>query len=126
MLARGDAVDRTEAERDAQYYYASRDDGVDPNEMLDPRAIRAWLDERQPIRPPHTLSVNLAIDVRLARPAPDYLNRAMSVLPLLVRDGIDWIDPVRYVVANSDLPNDWNHQGVPRNLRAERPALWIS
>lgn len=112
LLARGDAVDRPEAERDALDYYVSRGDGVDPNEMLDPRAIRAWLDERRPIRPPQISSGDLAIDVRLARPASDYLNREMSVLPLLARDGIDWIDPAGYVVANSDLPDDWSDQGI--------------
>ncbi|WBU56233.1 hypothetical protein [Paracoccus sediminicola] len=36
----------------------------------------------------------------------------MSVLPLLARDGIDWIDPAGYVVASSDLPDDWSDQGV--------------
>lgn len=112
LLARGDAVDRPEAERDALDYYALRGDGVDANEMLDPRAIRAWLDERRPIQPPHTSSVDLAIDVRLARPASDYLNRKMTVMPLLARGGIDWIDPAGYVVANSDLPDDWSDQGV--------------
>ncbi|WP_299913342.1 DEAD/DEAH box helicase [uncultured Paracoccus sp.] len=112
LLARGDAVDRPEAERDALDYYTSRGDDVDANEMLDPRAIRAWLDERQPTRLPHTLSGDLAINVRLAQPASDYLNREMSVLPLLARDGIDWIDPAGYVVANSDLPDDWTDQGV--------------
>jgi hypothetical protein len=112
LLARGDAVDRPEAERDALDYYASRGDDVDPNEMLDPRVIGGWLDERRPIRPPHTSSVDLAIDVRLARPASDYLNREMSVMPLLARGRIDWIDPAGYVVANSDLPDDWSDQGV--------------
>lgn len=112
LLARGDAVDRPEAERDALDYYASRGDGVDPNEMLDPRTIRAWLHERRPIQPSHTSSGDLAIDVRLARPASDYLNREMSVLPLLARDGIDWIDPAGYVVAYSGLPDDWSDQGV--------------
>ncbi|MFV0411498.1 MAG: hypothetical protein ACK5LJ_17910 [Paracoccus sp. (in: a-proteobacteria)] len=105
-------MDRPDAERNALGYYTSRGDDVDPNEMLDPRAIRAWLDERQPTLTPHTSSGDLAIDVQLARPASDYLNRSMSVLPLLARDGIDWIDPAGYVVANSDLPDDWSDQGV--------------
>lgn len=112
LLARGDAVDRPEAERDALDYYASRGAGVDPNEVLDPRAIRAWLDERRPIRAPHTSSADLSIDVRLARPASDYLNCEMSVMPLLARGGIDWIDPAGYVVASSELPDDWSDHGV--------------
>ncbi|ABN78476.1 DEAD/DEAH box helicase [Cereibacter sphaeroides] len=112
LLARGDAVDRPEAERDALDYYASRGDSVDPNEMLDPRAIRAWLDERRPTRTTHAPRGDLAIDVRLALPASDYLNHSMSVLPLLASDGIHWIDPAGYVVANSDLPDEWSDQGA--------------
>lgn len=112
LLARGDAVDRPEAERDALDYYVSRDAGIDSNGILDPRAIRAWLDERRPIPPPHKPSGELSIDVRLTRPASDYLNREMSVAPLLGGDGIDWIDSAGYVVANSVLPDNWSDQGV--------------
>jgi len=46
----------------------------------------------------------------LERPATDYRFRTLSVLPLIVNDRLNWIDPAGYTVAYSDLPPDWSDQ----------------
>ena len=47
LLARGDAVDKSQAELDAKDYYEGRPAGEDANALLDPRTIRAWVEARQ-------------------------------------------------------------------------------
>src|SRR6185312_3663721 len=43
LLARGDAVDRPQAQRDATAYYGQLPEGIAPNDKLDPRRIREWV-----------------------------------------------------------------------------------
>lgn len=63
LMARGDAVDRVQAERDAQAYYQQAPTDIDDNERLDPRRIRAWLNQRvgaeQALRPPAGLTMDV-------------------------------------------------------------------
>lgn len=110
LLARGKARDRAQAEADAHEYYAQLDDDMAPNDKIDPRRIRDWVEAR---RPPATLrraSRKMVFDVRLARSARDYVVRRLSVLPLSTDDGLIWIDPAGYTVAHCERPADWNDQ----------------
>ncbi|MCQ4231953.1 DEAD/DEAH box helicase [Pseudomonas stutzeri] len=108
LLARGNARDRTQAEAEAQFYYAQLDADTAPNEKLDPRRIRDWVKTRQPSVPMQTASREIAYDVRLERPAQDYLARQLSVLPIATADRLSWIDPAGYAVAHCDRPVDWD------------------
>jgi hypothetical protein len=112
LLARGDAIDRRQAERDAKEYYDTRDDDADANDVLDPRAIRAWLESRraQPARRPRL--VEEEYEATLERPRADYLARRLSVLPLSEGDAIVWLDPAGYTVARSALPADFEDRAA--------------
>ncbi len=110
LLARGDARDRRQAEADAEGYYAQLEDDVDPNDMLDPRRIRDWVEEQRPPAPRRAPPSNIVLRARLERPARDYRARSLSVLPLVTDEGLSWIDPAGYTVARSRLPDAWNDQ----------------
>ena len=67
LLARGDAVDRVQAEHEAVADDAQLPEGLGDNERLDPRRVRQWLNERVGGRRPHTAPATLSIDVALTR-----------------------------------------------------------
>lgn len=117
LLARGNARDRAQAETEAQEYYAQLEDGTLPNDALDPRRIRDWVEERRPASPSRRAAADIVLGVRLERPAADYLARRISVLPLNHDGGLRWIDPAGYAVAQSDLPQGWDDQ--PSRFRFE-------
>lgn len=108
LLARGNARDRSQAEADAQIYYAQLDEKIAPNDKLDPRRIRDWVETRQSPSPKREASFEIEIDVRLERPAGDYVARKLSVLPLATADRLSWIDSAGYAVAHCDRPQDWD------------------
>lgn len=110
LLARGNARNRAQAEADAQAYYAQLEADTEPNDKLDPRRIRDWVETRQPPAPMQIASREIALDVRLERPAEDYLVRQLSVLPLATADRLSWIDPAGYAVAHCNRPADWSDQ----------------
>lgn len=110
LLARGNSRDRTQAEADAQDYYAQLEAGTSANDKLDPRRIRDWVEARRSVVPPQRISSDIVLDVRLQRPARDYVSRQLSVLPLASGDGISWIDPAGYLVAYCDRPAHWDDQ----------------
>jgi hypothetical protein len=107
LLARGDAVDRPQAERDAAAYYEQLPYDMNANDMLDPRRIRDWLnlrgDRGQRIAGPAALTV--AVD--LAREANAYVNPHLNVMHFEVEGVLNWIDPAGYVVAQSARPREW-------------------
>ncbi|MBB6469953.1 superfamily II DNA/RNA helicase [Aminobacter lissarensis] len=109
LLARGNARDRRQAEADAQDYYTQLDE-TEPNDKLDPRRIRDWAEERQAPAPAPPASRDIVLDVRLERPAHEYLVRKLSVLPLVSGDALRWIDPAGYAVAHCDRPANWDDQ----------------
>lgn len=110
LLARGNAIDRPQAEADALAYYDALDEDIDANDALDPRRIRDWLEARQVAPVPHARSSDIVIDAWLERPASDYRARTLSVLPLAVATGLSWIDPAGYTVAHSEIPGNWSDQ----------------
>jgi len=113
LLARGDAVDRPQAELDAKAYYEGRPAGEDANALLDPRTIRAWVEARQPARTARIGTATIAIEVECVRPVEAYRQQRLVVLPLVEADAIVWLDPAGYEVARSVKPGDW----------PEKPAL---
>ena len=117
LLARGNARDRAQAEADAHDYYAQLEEGTSANDKLDPRRVRDWAEALHPPAPPRRTPRNVALDVRLARPAGDYLSRQVSVLPLASEDGLSWIDPAGYAVAYCERPANWDDH--PSRFRFE-------
>ena len=107
LLARGDAIDRPQAEADARAYYDSLPQDVDANDMLDPRQIRDWMDARRVRAEEPSTIREFAIEANLARPAADYLRPRLSVSPLEIDDRLIWIDPAGYTVAYSERPSGW-------------------
>lgn len=107
LLARGDAVDRPQAELDAKAYYEGRPAGEDANALLDPRTIRAWVEARQPARVGRTGIATVAIEVECVRPIEAYRQQRLVVLPLVEVDAIVWLDAAGYEVARSVKPGDW-------------------
>ncbi|HEY9579569.1 MAG TPA: DEAD/DEAH box helicase [Rhizorhapis sp.] len=114
LLARGDAVDRPQAELDAKAYYEGRPAGEDANALLDPRTIREWVEARQPARAARIDTSTMAIEVECVRPVEAYRQQRLVVLPLAEADAIVWLDPAGYEVARSAKPGDW----------PEKPALF--
>lgn len=107
LLARGDAVDRLQAEFDAKAYYEGRPASEDANALLDPRTIRAWVEERKPARVARLGITTIAIEVECVRPVEAYRQQRLVVLPLIEADAIVWLDPAGYEVARSVKPGEW-------------------
>jgi hypothetical protein len=107
LLARGDAIDRPTAEVDARAYYEGLEDGTDPNDVLDPRLIRDWVEARRPrtVRAPAARGFGLT--AALARNPNDFRQQRITVSPVERNDEILWVDPAGYVVARSDQPREW-------------------
>lgn len=107
LLARGDAIDRPQAEADARAYYDGLPPDTDANDALDPRQVRHWVDARR-ARPDVPATVReFTIEGALVRPAANYSRPRLMVSPLEVDDRLIWIDPAGYMVARSDKPRDW-------------------
>lgn len=110
LLARGDALDRPQAEEQARDYYTELEPGTDANDALDPRRVSEWVDARRP-RPPATNTVReFSVGAVLARPELDYKQARMTVAPLEADGILTWIDPAGYTVASSPKPDQWPDQ----------------
>jgi hypothetical protein len=121
LLARGAAVDRPQAEQDAQLYYDELPQDIGPNDALDPRAIREWVDSRRGPSEGPVAARRLAVRCELARPPADYRQPSLIVLPLEVNGRIAWVDPAGYLVARSRKPRNW-----PNNTSAFEFILNVS
>jgi hypothetical protein len=107
LLARGDAIDRPQAEEDARAYYDGLPQDIDANDALDPRTVRDWVDARR-VRPEEPVAVReFSIVAALVRPPADYLRPRLTVSPLEVEDRLIWVDPAGYTVARSEKPGHW-------------------
>jgi hypothetical protein len=107
LLARGDAVNRPQAEAEARGYYDSLPDDIDPNDALDPRRIRGWF-EIWRARPEEPIAIReIMLEATLVRPVADYRQPHVTVTPYEVDNSLIWIDPGGYVVARSKKPDDW-------------------
>ena len=107
LLARGNAVDRPAARREAERYYDQLPGGLDDNERLNPRRIRDWLNARDrgvDIPQPPTVIVFEAI---LSNEVAAYVSRNLHVMYFEVKNRLNWIDGAGYRVAISERPADW-------------------
>ena len=107
LLARANAREREGAEREAYGYYQQLPAGLEPNEMLDPRRIRLWVNERAAGQAPVAGLPNLDAPVDLAEPPDAYAEATLSVLQCETDGVISWITPAGYVVARSRRPREW-------------------
>ena len=82
LLARGDALDRSQAQREATDYYDQLPGDIDDNEKLNPRRVRDWLNARDAGAQTPRRAAQLSFDVTLARDANAYLSRN-RVKPIL-------------------------------------------
>jgi hypothetical protein len=106
LLARGNRLDRPEAEAEAQTYYAEVAE-LSPNDLLDPRRIASWMKTRgSQAQAPATLRVFM-VDARLERNVDAYTMEHLLVSPMDDEEGLLWIDPAGYTVARSARPQDW-------------------
>ncbi len=106
LLARGNRIDRPGAELEARAYYAEVAN-VSPNDMLDPRRIRAWMQsqnaEPSPLGPPGAFT----IAARLVREQGAYTMEHLMVSPISDDGDLLWIDSAGYAVARSTRPLEW-------------------
>jgi hypothetical protein len=107
LLARGNAVDRREAEAEAKLYHEEWSIIADANDLLDPRKIRDWVQTRRSASETSRARTDVVIPAELVRPANAFLVKTLSVSPLLSVDGLAWLDPAGHVVAKSDIPKEW-------------------
>jgi hypothetical protein len=107
LLGRGNAADRPQAEAGARAYYNGLPEGIDANDILDPRLVREWVDAQRILPEEPDAARKFVIRTELARPAVDYLRARITVAPLILDDRLIWIDPAGYAVARSEKPRDW-------------------
>ncbi len=107
LLARGNAVDRPEAEAVAKAYYEGLPQGINANDALDPRQIRDWVGALrvQPDEP--DIFGEYIVNVELMRSPDLYRNPRLAVFPLEAEGNLIWIDPAGYIVARCRRPDDW-------------------
>ncbi len=107
LLARGNIIDRPQAEAEANVYYAQCAPDLEPNDVLDPRRIREWMGTRWPRAERPVPLVELIIDATLERAQNAYLVEHITVAPVSGEDRVSWIDPAGYAVAQSPKPSNW-------------------
>lgn len=108
LLARGNALNRPEAEADAQSYYGTLDPNISPNDRLDPRLIREWVGARRSPRKTPTETGEVETSARLVRAPTEYRDLRVSVLPIEVENGFVWVDPAGYEVARTETILQWS------------------
>src|SRR5690349_15910574 len=85
LLARGSRLDRPTAEAEARVYYEANAD-VPANDLLDPRRILEWIDNRA-LRPPSEAPAHaFEITATLEREASAYSADNFGVIPLAEED----------------------------------------
>ena len=107
LLARGNALNRQEAEADAKLYYKEASLMADGNDLLDPRKIRDWLKRRSGTKEAAPTRVDVKIPVELECLANKFVVKHVAVSPLFSDGAVIWIDPAGYVVARSPKLERW-------------------
>jgi hypothetical protein len=107
LLGRGRAGTRSEAAELAEQYHETHST-LDPDDQLNPKTIRRWL-ERLPKPTPSASqpTPEAAFEVKLARTFPKTASRRWRVLPAVSGGVIHWIDCAGYLLASSERPPDW-------------------
>lgn len=107
LLARGDAVDRSQAEEVARGYYDRFPEDTDANDVLDPRTVRDWFDVRRLALEGTQTVREFVIAVDLVRPVTEYRLPRLLVSPLEDEGQLIWVNSAGYMVARSEKPHDW-------------------
>lgn len=107
LLARANASERRGAEDEAYGYYLQLPADIEPNEMLDPRRIRLWVNERAAGETALTGLPDLNVAVELAEPPEAYTETTLGVLEFEADGIMSWVTPAGYVVARSRRPPEW-------------------
>jgi hypothetical protein len=101
LLARGEALTRTEAERVAMSYYDS-DFATSRSDPIDPRSIRDWVRVTFPQSARQSGEISArAISARVTDISIAHSNTHYRVLPLFGHSGVRWVDVAGYVLAES-------------------------
>ena len=111
LLARGVGINtRTQAEKLAQTYYDREPiQALEPNEQLDARRIRDWVQKsfsslahyiERPKPPAH-------IDVELTRNFKNVPKKEWRVIPIELENEMYWLDPGGFKLAKSLKASDW-------------------
>lgn len=101
LLARGNALNRKQAEADALLYYQSIGPNLD-NDALDPRQIRDWVLANHSKSKRIDSATRIEAKVSLTNSAERYRNAEMVVTPVSVGDSTLWIDSAGHRVASSE------------------------
>lgn len=107
LLARGNAISRPQAEADARAYYESLPAETSPNDALDPRRVRLWLEARQLPEEAPRIAPLYEIQVVLTYGARAYVHEHLSVSPIDNGEFLTWIEAAGYRVALSPKPINW-------------------
>lgn len=107
LLARGNTIDRPQAESEALVYYAELPEGVEPNDALDPRRIASWIEARRPEAETPISAQEFSLDAQLERNASAYTIQQLIVSPIEDESTLLWIDPAGYTVARTERPANW-------------------
>jgi hypothetical protein len=107
LLARGNAIDRPAAEREAEGYYEQLPTGIDNNERLNPRRIREWVDQRGGVQARTRAGADLEIEVTLTRSPDEFVDSLLNVMHVENGQDVMWLDAAGYLVARSAKPRDW-------------------
>jgi hypothetical protein len=106
-LARGNALGRDEAERSAIAYYAQLPRDLEPNDQLDPRRIRDWVEASRSRTTTERETRTFNLRVELEREPTNYLQDRLVVAPIDRGERVDWIDAAGYAVAHGTRPENW-------------------
>ena len=107
LLARNVFVSRPEAEAAARKYYEHQAEGQTANELLDAISIRDWVGEYHPQEKASATPTLEVFDVNLLRDFTSNSKRRWRVLPVEFGEGIRWVDPAGFPLAQSQKPDNW-------------------
>lgn len=110
LLGKSRAGTREEAANLAQGYLESQA-ALSADEKLNPSSIRSWADSLSGAAASATeTKAQAQLKVKLERTFPKNKPRRWRVLPAVVGNRIQWVDPAGFVLASGDLPSRWDQR----------------
>ncbi len=112
-LARKVAYTRPVAASIASQYWEGIDEITDA--ALEPKLVSEWMRRREGAMPTATGEQYQAqgqMPVSLVEDFSEHRQSKFRVLPAIGEDRIDWYDPAGFVLARSDVPEDWQSLDV--------------
>ncbi|HID69766.1 MAG TPA: hypothetical protein EYP35_04730 [Desulfobacterales bacterium] len=108
LLSHKKALTRPEAYAMARGYW-SQIDMTDGDVLLDPRAVKTWLDGDIPVKKYSTFPIgDLSIPVKPLTKIKTLPSTKWRVLPIISDDNIKWYDVAGYPLAKSKVPKKWD------------------